>query len=154
MKIGFSTDDGFFSRMIRKFTGSEWSHCFIVLDDKFHGIDLVFESTAKGGVRLSLLSEKDNDRVELYEIPGTPSIEPVLKYYGRKYGYLQIFGFVIAKALFLKNNPITKDYVCSEIALRFMLENGYQEFSNIKPNNATPEDMHSVVKSNGYKRLI
>lgn len=153
MKIGFTHGTGFFARMIRKFTKSQWSHCYIVLDEPFNNNDfLIFEASVKGGVKLNFLSNKEIG--PLFEIRGAPTLAPFYRYFGSNYGYLQIFGFVLAKVLGLKKNPIKGDYVCSEVCLRFLKENGYKEFDHLDPNSATPEDIYLVVSTSKNFRIV
>lgn len=152
MKIGFTHGNGIFARLIRKFTNSNWSHCYIVLDQTFNEDPLIFEASFKGGVKLNFLSNKELG--PLFEIRGTPTLEPFYRYFGKNYGYLQILGFVVAKVFGLKKNPIKGDVVCSEVVFRFLTENGFKEFDHLDPNSATPEDIFQIVStSRNFKPL-
>lgn len=155
MKIAFTQSNRWGAKLIRWFTKSEWSHCLIVLDDDLEGEALVFESTLSGGVKLSLWSHRNDVKQAIYEVRGSPSIKPLYSYLGKNYGFLQILGYPIAKLFGLKNNPIKKDYVCSEIVLRFLIDNGFNEFNLLDVNTATPEDIYKVLsKSKNFKLLI
>jgi hypothetical protein len=154
MKIAFTQSNQWGARLIRWFTKSEWSHCFIVLDDDLEGEALCFESSMTGGVKLSLWSRYATTKKSVFDIEGITSIKPLYQYLGKNYGYLQILGYPIAKLFGLKHNPIKKDYVCSEIVLRFLLSNGYKEFECLDPNSATPQDVYDILcKSSNFISL-
>lgn len=154
MKIGFKSSDDIMGKLIKWYTNSNWSHCFIVLDDSLEGDPIVFESASYGGVRLNLLSKYKGSKIELYEVEGCNSIKPLYEYLGANYGYFQIVGNVIAKVFRLNNNPISKDYICSEVALRFLIENGIEGFGLLDPNKATPEDLYRIVSTRSNFKLI
>lgn len=146
MKIGFSQSNNWGSKLVRWFTNSQWSHCFIILDDDLEGDALVFESSPSGGVKLNLWSKYKDQICEVYNINVNCSIKPLYNYLGDNYGYLQITGFIIAKIFSLKHNPIKKDYVCSELALRFLIENNIEGFESLDPNSTSPEDLYESIK--------
>lgn len=154
MKIVFTQSNQWGARLIRWFTKSEWSHCLIALDDDLEGEALCFESTLSGGVKLSLWSHRNDAKQAIFDIRGTTSIKSLYSYLGRNYGYLQILGYPIAKLFGLKQNPIKKDYVCSEIVLRFLLDNGFSEFGILDSNTATPEDVFKVMSQSKNFRLL
>jgi hypothetical protein len=154
MKIVFTQSDRWGAKLIRWFTKSEWSHCLIALDDDLEGENLVFESTLSGGVKLSLWSRRNDKKRAIYNIKGQPSIKPLYPYLGKNYGYLQILGYPIAKLFKLKYNPFKKDYVCSEIVLRFLLENNYKEFNCLDLNTATPEDIYKILSKSPNFTLL
>lgn len=153
MKICFVKSGGFVSTFIQWFTKSNWSHCLIILDDDLEGENLVFESSSSGGVKLSLYSKYQNKNKEVYSINRPCSIKPIYQYLGSNYGYLQILGYPVAKILGLKINPFKKDYVCSEIVLRFLIENGFAEFFHLDFNTASPEDIYCILsKSKNFHK--
>lgn len=155
MKIAFTQSNQWGAKLIRWFTKSEWSHCLIVLDDDLEGEALCFESTLSGGVKLSLWSRRHDAKQEIYDIRGITSIKPLYPYLGKNYGYFQILGYPIAKLFNLKKNPIKKDYVCSEIVLRFLLENGFKEFEVLDPNSASPEDLYRILRtSKNFRKML
>lgn len=153
MKLVFSQSRGFPSNIIRWFTKSDWSHCFIVLDDSLEGDALVFESS-KGGVKLNLWSNYSYKKCAIFNINQSMNLKPLYKYFGSNYGYFQILGYTIAKIFKLKHNPIKKDYICSEIALRFLIENNLIGFETLDPNNASPEDLYKIIKEHKDFSLI
>jgi len=154
MKIAFISSQGGFSSIIRWITKSKWSHVLIILDDELEGDALTFEASALRGVRLNLWSESSYHPHEIYEVLQPTSPKPLYKYFGSNYGYLQILGFGVAKVLKLKHNPFTKDYVCSELALRFLLDNNVQGLESLEPNLATPEDLYeNLVKNPNFKKI-
>lgn len=144
MKIAFTTSPNWFSRAIRWFTKSQWSHCLLILDDSLWEDALIFEASA-WGVRISLWSKYESHAHEVYSINRPCTSKVLYKFLGAKYGYLQIFGDALAKTFKLKHNPFTKDYVCSEIVLRFLKENGFNEFDVLDPNLASPEDLRKIL---------
>lgn len=154
MKIVFESSTGFVAECIKWYTGSPWTHCFIILDDTLEGDPIVFESATHGGVKLNLLSKYKDANLQVYDIPGKLTIKPLYEYLGSNYGYYQIFGNIVAKLFRLKHNPITKDYICSEIALRFLLENNVEGFNQLDPNKTVPGDLYKVVSTNANFNLI
>lgn len=154
MKIAFTRSNGLGAKLIRWFTKSEWSHCLIVLDDDVEGESLCLESSLSGGVKLSLWSKHKQYTKKVYTIKKRTSIKPLYPYIGRNYGYLQILGYPIAKLFKLKENPFKKDFVCSEIVLRFLLKNKFQEFAVLNPDIATPEDIHKLISKSSNFQLI
>lgn len=146
MKIAFTTSPNWFSRAIRWFTKSQWSHCFLILDDILWQDALIFEASA-WGVRISLWSKYASHKTETFSINKICSSKCLYKFLGAKYGYFQILGDIIAKIFRLKHNPCTKDYVCSEIVLRFLKENDFTEFEKLDPNLASPEDIYKIIYS-------
>lgn len=158
MKIGFCYPKTFnpISWLIKKITKSNWSHCFIVLDQNVGDDALILESHMYGGIKLNLLSKYSNHNFELYSLNGSGySVEPLKPYIGYVYGYTQLFGYVIAKIFRLKKNPITWDIVCSELVLKFLKEGSLSnEFNDLEINSATPQDIYDiVVKSPNFKKI-
>lgn len=145
MKVVFLSSNRWGARLIRWFTESKWSHCAIILDDDLEGDALVFESAIAGGVKLNLWSKLQRHLHEIYEINQTCCIKPIYAYLGENYGYFQILGYPIAKLIGSKDNPIKKDYVCSEIVLRFLLENDFTEFDHLEPDMASPQDLYDII---------
>ena len=144
MKIAFTTSNNWFSRLIRWFTKSQWSHCLLILDDMLWNDALIFEASA-WGVRISLWSKYRDQPHETYSINKPCSSKCLYKFLGKRYGYLQILGDAAAKIFRLKYNPFTNDYVCSEIVLRCLKDNHFKEFEHLDPNLVTPEDLYRII---------
>lgn len=158
MKIAFTCPKKMnpISWLICKITKSKWSHCFIISDYKINNDNIILEANMYGGIKLNLLSKYLYDHeIEIYSVNGTNyNIEPMLKYIGELYGYFAIFGDLVAKVLHLKKNPVTLDMVCSELLLRFLLQGSLaNEFKDLEPNTANPQDIYSIViNSHSFKK--
>jgi len=157
MYIGFSyKKNNLFSSIIAKTTKSNYSHCFIIL--KPIGTDyLIIESSFVGGVKFNLLSSyKDTNKYDLaiYRLPiEDDNVDILLPYIGKNYGYTQILGFLLAKLLKLKENPFTKNIICSEIVLLALLNSNLSVlFEQLDLNYTSPQDIF-VIADNNFEKV-
>lgn len=152
--IGFNKrHSSLFSKLIRFFSKSGWSHVFFVLDTKFDKDYLTAEACFHGGVKFDLFSKYTKDsnvECEVYELLNVKpeDIKAALKpFIGVHYGIGQIVGFLIAKLFRLKRNPITKGVVCSEFVLIGLREAFYNDFKHLDADTVKPEDIYLLVKN-------
>lgn len=150
MTIGFSSNKkNLFSKLIKWFTKSKWSHCFIVFE-KIEEDFIIIEASFHGGVKFNLLSRYQNpNHYDLELIPCRDlDIGCLLPYIGGNYGTFQILGNCISRLLGLKKNIITDDLVCSELVYIALVNNGYDQLlQNFEPNLVAPEDIYECLKS-------
>lgn len=158
MKVAFigTNSNSFWSKVIKYFTKSQWTHCLLILDDDVEGEALVFESASSGGVKLNFWSRFAHRPYEIYEIKNdTPSLKPMYPYLGSNYGYLQFIGYGIAKIFGLKRNPFGKGLICSEVVLLLLKNTKYaKEFKHLDLNNTAPEDVYKVIAKSKNFTLV
>lgn len=156
MKIAFTSSNSIVAKAIKWFTNSKWSHAMLILDDTIDGDSIVVEASPKHGIQLSLLSKSSNHPIEVFQdVQDIWDINPIKASIGHNYGYLQILGFVLARAFSLKHNPFGKNEVCSELVLEWLLHTPYiNEFKHLDPNLVSPQDLYEIIsKSDSFKRL-
>ena len=97
--IGFTKDNSFISKAIRFFRKSEYSHCFIIVDNLIS--KTIVGEAMEFGVRLEPLSKylKKGTTLELWNVDIDPitkveGLKKIMTLVGRTYGYLQLIGFV------------------------------------------------------------
>ncbi len=149
---------GFYSRAVRWFTNSKWSHCFYVAPP-YMGELMVIETDLKIQV-VPFHKEyvvKNADAFEVY----TPSMASMDDRYlacskafketaGQTYGFLSILWFAL-KMLFRagwKDNFFTDGVICSELLLIYLKNLGgpYADaFSHLTVNETSPQDIYEVV---------
>ena len=154
--VGTNSKD-IFSRLIKWFTKSMWTHCMLVLDDTIDGDKIVIEASAKRGIQMTLLSKFSGRPIEIYQdsldLWHINSIKP---YIGNNYGYLQLIGIALVKIFKLKKNPFSKDQVCSELVLQWLLHSPYSsKFKHLDLNLTSPEDLYKIIsKDSDFKLLV
>lgn len=151
--IGFSRQKGsLLSKAIRWFTGSKWSHTFIVyqVDPEI----LVAEAGTFEVVLVPITKYESKkyettfffpDRIPFQEVQA--GINRARKDIGKVYGWLQILGFipvVIAKRLLgLKiKNSMRGGIICSELVLECLrgMEPG-NRWDHMQKDSVSPEDL-------------
>lgn len=136
--IGFSKNNGLFSKLIRFFTGDDPSHCFILLPfnhPKFPDINMIFHAASLNVHYQSeenfLKSHKGQKILSLWEIEVSEDQDVLnrkmrFEEAGKKYGVLLIVGHLLklfVKKIFKKEikNPFsdgTLSHICVEICCR------------------------------------
>lgn len=151
-KIGFSTSNGLISRLIRKITGGETSHCFIVftMEGSHYDPTLVFESGNKGPAFVDFGEFiKSNRIIDLFDSK-VDLIDPIEKYskqLSKDYDFAGLVGGVvvqIGRALGKTwRNPFnTKNLTCVELTLGILVDAKYpgiEQFSDYAV--VTPQDL-------------
>lgn len=155
---------GFYSKAVRFFTNSKWSHCFYI-SQNYMGESMVFESDLKAQI-VPWNKEyivKDKDIFEVYRpiIASERAIEKATRetyfqYAGDTYGFLSIPWFAIRETLkkitgvVLRKNFSTSGVICSELLIVYIRSLGGQyfaEFESLNPEETSPEDIYRLVKS-------
>ena len=150
MKIAFvgTNSTNIFPKLIKWFTKSQWTHVMLVLDETRDGDSIVIEASAKHGISITLLSKFNGRPMELFQDKlDIWSIDSIKSYIGNTYGYLQLFGIALVKIFKLKKNPFSKDEVCSELVLGWLLSTPYSsKFKDLDKNITSPEDLYRIIK--------
>jgi hypothetical protein len=155
---------GFYSRAVRFFTKSMWSHCFFLCDD-YLGQRMVFESDLKAQL-VPFEKEYIESQVDAYELyrpsraRGNQITEACkFSFYvtaGETYGFLSIPWFALRETIFwITGKKLGKNFkksgsICSESLLLYIhgLGEEYGEaFKHLTRDETSPEDIYKVVKS-------
>jgi len=154
---------GFYSRGVRYFTKSKWSHCFYV-GPAYMGELMAIETDLKLQVVpfQKEYIEKNQDTFEAF-YPTKASATEVLaasklayrETAGETYGFLSIPWFAFrAKLSFLfsfKKNFSSSGAICSELLVKYIryLGGRYAEcVSHLTDDETSPEDLYKVVLAN------
>ncbi len=160
--FSYPVELGFYSRAVRFFTKSLWSHCFVLADD-YYGESAVLESDLK--TQLVPFNkeyiEKEEDAYEIYSpVKASPEARSVAAEYtyfstaGQTYGFLQIPWFAVRSILHklfkrtLLENWFPAGVICSELLIVYLKALGgeYAEaFGHLKDNETSPEDIYKIV---------
>jgi hypothetical protein len=164
--IGFSgprTGGSLFQKLIKFFTGSKWSHSFIVTLP-FAGEDAVQEAVmAVQVVPLSRYRDDPNCAYEIYRVAVSAEAIPVAleycfnEYAGIKYGYLQLPWFAwrwinekIGRDIRKENNWLTDGVICSELVYDYLKQLSpytFELLSGFNPDIIQSEDIYRIVKA-------
>lgn len=162
--FSYPVELGFYSRAVRWFTNSLWSHSFHLSID-YLGQRMVFETDLKAQLVPfeKEYVEKKADAYELWRpIKATqPMILTAAKrcFYdvaGETYGFLSIPWFAIREVIYwitgkkLWRNFKTEGAICSESLIIYLqyLGGEYQEaFKHLTRDETSPEDIYRIVKS-------
>lgn len=155
---------GFYSRAVRFFTKSNWSHCFFLSED-YLGARMVFESDLKAQL-VPFDKEYIESQVDSYELyrptlaRGNEITEACKSSFylsaGETYGFLSIPWFAIRETLYwitgkkLTKNFRTRGSICSESLVLYLKALGpeYQEaFKDLTQDETSPEDIYRIVKA-------
>lgn len=153
---------GFYSKSVRYFTKSQWSHCFFV-GPAYMGELIVIETDLKVQAVpfWKEYIQKDADVFEVY-CPAVASMEDMetaarvafLSGAGETYGFLSIPWFAIRslyRRIFkgdLKVNFSRSGMICSELLVIYLKALGgeYERaFQHLSDNETSPEDIYEVV---------
>jgi hypothetical protein len=149
IKIGFSTNTkNPLSRFIRWVTRSQYSHCFLIVEGAFFGVDMALEAD-QYGFRLVPLEQfaKQHD-VRLVVTPRAPLDEGVRQaagWLGESYDFTGLFGmaFVLfGRWLHRKwKNPLRAAHAmfCSEAIVYVLQAANYPGAAELDPSGTDPE---------------
>lgn len=159
--VGFSRSDTWISREIRRLTHSPWSHTFLVTSENPR---LILEADWRD-VWIAP-PEKTLKRSEFILLRPPKSVlkkidhalELVDQLVRRKYGYLQLAGFLVKllseKFGYEMANPFTEGVVCSELVGQYLECLGLEGMpSNVDPNDLTPADVFAYANRGGFKKV-
>jgi len=151
IKIGFSTSKtNPLSGLIRWVTKSQYSHCFLIVEDAFFGVDMALEAD-QYGFRLVPLEQfaKQHD-IRLVVSPVVPIDDGVKKaatWLGESYDFTGLFGMVfvmLARCLGRKwRNPLRAAHTmfCSEAIVYVLQAANYPGAAELEPADTSPEDL-------------
>lgn len=159
LTIGFSTDNNsIISKLIRWWLGTTFSHTYLYFKlNEFEqytifqavgsGLQFVSETTflkTNTVINEFIISAKDEKYSEILNKCHNAS--------GRKYGYLQNVGIVLADLLKLKKNIFRRDDNCSEWVAECILTIDPKAF-NKDLNLITPLDIYNYLLRNKYGKI-
>jgi hypothetical protein len=148
-RIAFSTSkESIVSKIIRWFTKSRTSHCFLVYYDLDFDRDMVMEST-EGGYKITPFSKYESSLVAIFE--PKQSIDVGLKksvdWLEEDYDYSGLIGMAwVCLGKFLKrkwNNPFcsSKSMFCSEAVVKVLQLSNYPGSEQFDASSTSPEDL-------------
>lgn len=152
--IGFSGSQTTIGKLIKWFTKSSWSHCFVMTGNMCR-IPFLVEATFPR-LRAAPLNfyQSKKQRFELWDLRGVDeetkrlALVKLFGLIGTKYGTGQLVSAsipVLLKKLGIKvGNPVGAGTVCSEFDMLFLLELGF-DLSHLKKNKVTPQDIYDVI---------
>jgi len=139
------------SWLIRKVMGTDFSHVFLQFTR--NGQVLIFEASLFG-VRYTQASEfkKSNITTHGFRLRSSRPLQDLINrtcdvIVGRKYGYKQLIGILLARMFSLKKNIVSKGLgrqVCSE-TVGFILESHFNIKFNKSLDLVDPLDIHNVL---------
>lgn len=152
-KIGdivlYHDSNAWFSRMIRKFTKSNYNHVGIYAGDNF-----IAEALNNGFVYTNKFNPDEYEGVNVYRLKTQPRFNKdklrsiINKYIGIKYSWFDIFKialYTITKLKIFRRR--TKRMICSEAVAQIYDDYGFDLFPKIKNYDyITPEDIASSNK--------
>jgi hypothetical protein len=160
--VGFSTDpNSWTSRLIRWFTKSKASHCFLMVDDPFLGYSMLIVESDAHGVAINTPSRFNfavNPLLKEFNLQATHGIDlaPALKeavneYLGARYDYLGVVG--MAWVLFWRRlkkkvmNPLhqPKELFCSTFVTRVLQLAKYPGAELLTPQNTNAQDVWDLL---------
>lgn len=152
--VGFSTHTANpISRLIRWFTGSKVSHCWLLLEDSFFGVDvlMVMEATETGFrlIPYENFKAQGNDVVAVI-VPDhslDAGIKHAVRWLGAGYDFAGLFGsaFVMLGRWFKRRwrNPLDspRSMFCSEAVTLVLQAAAYPGADKLDPSATTPQDL-------------
>lgn len=166
IKIGFSTTNSIWSKIIRRLTKANVSHTYIKFYDSTLGTDLVLHADYSG-VQFELAEKFDigNFTVEEYEIDDTrldKAVKNNLWHLGKKYNYYKMFNFIffiMFKRWFVRKmkNPIVDagKIICVDFIFYILND---AEITNLPIGYIAPKLFSKWCQENyeqfGWKRKI
>lgn len=155
VRIGFSTSDAWYSRLIRRFTKSSVSHTFLLVEVAGHGI--VLEEGPDGFHARTIENFSRGNRVVVLlslEHPIDKGVEEAITWLGQRYDYLGVLGMfaVLVYRWFGKKrrNPLasSRSMFCSEANTRILQVSGYPGADKLDPESTSPADLLAFLSSN------
>ena len=154
---------GFYSKAVRWFTKSKWSHCFFLAHDYLgHMVVMEADLCVQIVPFKKEYIEKENDVYELYRPIKASKVEIIRacqscfeENAGEAYGFLEIpwHAFKAILGWFgykLKNNPTSTGVICNELQYSFIYNlNAEYRYSlnGIISTDTNPEELYKLVLS-------
>jgi hypothetical protein len=164
-RVGFSTTNSFWSKLIKLFTKSHVSHVYIRLEDDFLGTQLVIHSDWLGNCIDHLDTFKQLNKIVVeYEIDH-PNFENVIKrnfkYLGKRYDYRLLLShawFIIFQKWFQRKveNPLADPFkiICVDYVIKILNQ---LEITHLPLKVLTPKDLLKFLddlhEENKWKRI-
>lgn len=165
-RVGFSTTNSLWSKLIRKITGSNVSHVYIRLEDDFLGAQLIIHSDLHGVAIDYLDTFKQHNQILVEYEMEHEDFEKVIKknfrFLGKKYDYkllLSHWFFIIFKKYFTRKiqNPL-KDplkLICVDFCLMILNE---LEITQLPLKILVPDDLCKFLnehhEKNNWRKII
>lgn len=160
VKIGFSTSNWWVSRLIRKYTKSEFSHCWIRYQHPYFKNGQVITAEFLGLTEFSIdtARRKWTNIVELTPPDGvdlTESLEVIGPTLGMGYDYGSLVGRAIKTMVawvgFKIKNPLRnmKKDVCVDNVYR-IIQAGTDNLDSVDPEEETPQSLYDRLISLGW----
>ena len=152
ISICFSTTDNFISRVVRWFTLSDMSHCYITFRDRTLKRVMIMESdwggfkiipwdspTIKGKELLARYSINADVELQLQ------SIRELVEFLGTGYDYMTLLALAIRRIRKGFERPLTSPtkLICSESVVKFINGCGVSDLQ--KPHTWTPQDVYAFI---------
>ena len=155
INVCFSTTDSIISRVVRWFTRSEVSHCYITYMDQTLRRVMIMEVHWKGFILVPWDAKtlKGRKLVARYSInvPVEDQLEALHRltfYLGVGYDYFNLIPMALRRIRAQFQNPFNSEgrIICSESVVHFLNDCGAAKL--LHPHSWTPEDLYSYVKKN------
>ena len=150
IKIGFSTSDAWYSKIIRRFTKSQVSHTFLIID--VLGVPMVLEEGYLGYSMRPMSRFPDRIvKVVTPKVDITKAVQDSFQDLGQMYGYATLVGmfFVMVGRMLGKkvHNPFAKakGLICSERNTMILQASNYPGLESLDPPTTSPEDLMELV---------
>lgn len=151
ISAGFSTTNLPISRLIRFFTKSKVSHCFVILDlPELDEQPMVLEAAFEG-IRLVPLEtfKKKNIIVETVSLPQVTlsMLKPMFKQLGSSYDFGGLLGSTFVQiGHWIKKkwkNPFNSSHAlfCSEATVVILQDSNYPNSQSLVPSETSPQDL-------------
>jgi hypothetical protein len=146
--VGFSTTNGFFSRLLRWITKAKVSHAFLVTE--LHGTDWYIGAEAQGVVMMPMSRYQKRSIIKALDpLPELTDegLVKVMQYLGEGYDYPGLLGgiFPVIGRWFKQKwkNPwdSSKTVICSELVTLALQEAGIKGADKLDPTAVTPQDL-------------
>lgn len=162
MKLGdiimIGTEGNLFSNMIKKFTGSVWSHVGIYTGSGSY-VHATFPKIKISSI-YKLVKQNSYRKFIVYRVPDLIEFDrnhiatEAIAYLDKQYDILgivgQMFSILFGKKIFRQRLQMQKSYYCSELLGECYRKIGI-EFSDIDPRHITPED---IVASGKVEKIV
>ncbi len=157
-RIGFSTTDALFSRLIRRFTGSKVSHAFLVYFDVDFDREMVMEAVGAGFRIVPLDKFARHNRVVEIVTPRHPideGLKAAVDWLGEGYDARGILGMALLlafRALRRRTRRVRnllasrRALFCSEAVARACRACRYPGFDR-DPETTTPQDLYAFFSA-------
>lgn len=135
----FSSDTSIYSRLIKWFTWSKFSHVDILSDDGQY----VVGSLAPKGVQKRLLKDiKNPEFIFFTDAPDSIKDDAETFVGDMPYGFMSILGFIFRSGKFVSRNS----KVCSEFVTWIGKRNGYDFVERLEAYQVTPQRLYTSAK--------